>query len=189
MSYLHKLNRPRHKVFVSYHHYNDQNYRNLFEHWFANIYDIMVSKSVQVDEINPYLNTETIRQKIRDEHLRDSMVTVVLIGPETWKRKHVDWEIGSSIRSTIYNPRLGLLGLFLPSHPDYGKSGHLYNQSIIPPRLHFNVKCGFADLYDWSTNAESVQRWIHYAFEKRNSINPDNSYPSFTKNRSGYGWH
>ena len=95
---------PRHKVFVSYHHDNDQAYRNAFENLFANTYDIMVSKSVQIGDIDPNLKVETIRQKVRDEYLRDSTVTVVLIGSATWQRKHVDWEIGSSIRHTQLNP-------------------------------------------------------------------------------------
>ena len=61
----------RHKVFVSYHHVNDQYYKNLFDNLFSNIYDIMVSKSVQIGDIDSNLPTERIRQKIRDEYLRD----------------------------------------------------------------------------------------------------------------------
>ena len=101
-------NQIRHKVFVSYHHANDQDYRDQFEKLFVDIHDIMVPKSVQIGDIDSNLKKDTVRQKIRDEYLRDSTVTVVLIGTETWKRKHVDWEIGSSIRSTEYNPRSGL---------------------------------------------------------------------------------
>ncbi|MBL7890699.1 MAG: TIR domain-containing protein [Bacteroidia bacterium] len=176
----------RHKVFVSYHHANDQYYRNLFENLFTNIYDIMVAKSVQIGEIDSTLKTETIRQKIRDEYLRDSTVTVVLIGSQTWQRKHVDWEISSSIRDTQLNARSGLLGIFLPSHPDYNKEK--YNPNIIPPRLYDNAKCEFANLYDWNTNPNTVQSWIHEAFERRNKINPDNSYPLFVNNRTGNQW-
>jgi len=77
---------PRHKVFVSYHHSGDQDYRNRFEYMFAYVNDIMVVRSVQIGDLDPNLKTETIRQKIRDEYLRDSTVTVVLIGAETWKR-------------------------------------------------------------------------------------------------------
>jgi hypothetical protein len=73
----------RHKVFISYHHDNDQAYRNLFEELFSDIFDIMVSKSVQIGDLDPNLKTDTIRQKIRDEYLRDSTVTAVLIGAET----------------------------------------------------------------------------------------------------------
>jgi len=180
------MNSHRHKVFISYHHANDQWYRDRFENLFSNIYDIMVTKSVQIGDINPYLQTETIRQKIRDEYLRDSTVTVVLIGEETWKRKHVDWEIGSSIRKTSYNPRSGLLGIFLPSYPFLWDNKN--NPNTIPPRLHKNVVCGFAKLYKWSTNVYDVQSWIHEAFERRNKILPDNSYPSFVNNRSGESW-
>lgn len=176
----------RHKVFVSYHHANDQEYRELFEGLFSDVYDIMVSKSVEIGDIDPNLKTDTIRQKIRDEFLRDSTVTVVLIGEETWKRKHVDWEIGASIRDTKLNPRSGLIGVFLPSHPDYGRDK--YNRYIIPPRLHFNAECRFAKLYDWNNNPNKVQTWIDEAFKRRNKTNPDNSYPPFVNNRSGERW-
>ena len=180
-------NTRRHKVFVSYHHNNDQDYRNKFEQMFSDDHDIMVSKSVQIGDIDQNLPTETIRQKIRDEYLRDSTVTVVLIGSETWKRKHVDWEIGSSIRSTEYNPRSGLLGILLPTYSNNKQNN--YDPYTIPPRLHYNIKCGFAKIYNWSNDPTSVQYWIHEAFQRRNNINPDNnSYQSFANNRSGDRW-
>ena len=176
----------RHNVFVSYHHGNDQYYREKFENLFSNTYDIMVSKSVQIGDINENLPTETIRQKIRDEYLRDSTVTVVLIGSETWKRKHVDWEIGSSIKQTQHSSRSGLIGILLPSYPRSDMTK--YNQNTIPPRLHDNIECGFAKIYNWNDNPYEVQRWIHEAFERRNKITPDNSFPSYVNNRSGDRW-
>lgn len=183
------MNTQRHKVFVSYHHDNDQYYRNLFEQLFASSgYDIMVSKSVQIGDIDPYLQTETIRQKIRDEYLRDSTVTVVLIGTQTWQRKHVDWEIGSSIRDTRLNSRSGLLGIFLPTYP---LTNNKFNPHTIPPRLYdnwINENQRFAELYKWNTDPNEVQKWIHKAFENRNKIMPDNSYPSFVYNRTGTQW-
>ena len=56
---------------------------NLFEGLFSDIHDIIVSKSVQIGDLDLNLKTDTIRQKIRDEYLRESTVTVVLIGAET----------------------------------------------------------------------------------------------------------
>jgi hypothetical protein len=178
-----------HKVFVSYHHTEpDQTYRNNFETLFANYHEIMISKSVQIGEISQNIQTETIRQKIRDEYLRDSTITIVLIGNNTWQRKHVDWEIGSSIRQTQFNSRSGLLGIFLPSYP---LNDNKFDPHTIPPRLYDNwkdEKNRFAHLYKWSNNPAEVQGWIHKAFEDRNKITPDNSYPIFANNRTSEKW-
>lgn len=177
---------PRHNVFVSYHHDNDQAYRNAFEKLFADTYDIIVSKSVQIGDIDPNLKVDTMRQKIRDEYLRDSTVSVVLVGTQTWQRKHVDWEIGSSIRQTQFNPRSGLLGILLPTYPL--SSPNKYDPHTLPPRLHDNIECGFAKIYLWDSNPVNVSKWIHDAFQRRNSVPPDNSYPSFVNNRSAASW-
>ena len=179
----------RHKVFVSYHHANDQVYRDKFEHLFAKTYDIMVSKSVQIGDIDTNLKTETIRQKIRDEYLSDSTVTVVLIGSETWKRKHVDWEISSSIRSTLLSSRSGLLGIILPIYPRADRTK--YNPHTIPPRLHDNIECGFASIHNWNDDSSIVQKWIHDAFLRRKMVTPDNSRDLFSSNRSQFQtqWH
>lgn len=176
----------RHKTFISYHHTNDEFYKKEFKKVFADVHDIIVPWDVEIGDIDPNHKTDTIRRKIRDEYLRDSTVTVVLIGSQTWQRKHVDWEISSSIRDTQYNSRSGLLGIFLPS---YNLSwDNKYNPNTIPPRLHHNIGCGFAKLYKWSYNPLEIQSWIHEAFERRKNINPDNSYPLFVNNRTGQQW-
>ncbi len=174
----------RHKVFVSYHHQTDEVYRKKFERMFSNIY---VSKSVDIGDIDPNLNTETVRRKIREEYLGDTSVTVVLVGKETWKRKHIDWEISASIRKTKMSPRSGLLGIILPTHSNYGKE--TYTSYLIPPRLYDNIDCKYARIYDWSNNINEVQNWIHQAFLRRDQINPNNTRLLFAKNRSGNRWY
>lgn len=176
----------RHKVFVSYHHELDENYKNIFALRFGNAFGAIVPGSVKVGDIDPNLPTDTIRQKIRDEYLRDTSVTVVLIGAQTWRRKHVDWEIGSSIRHTKYNPRSGLLGILLPTYPRVDKSK--YNFRTIPPRLHDNIKCGFASIYNWSDNPTTVEGWIHDAYLRKSTKQPDNARASFGNNRTGTEW-
>lgn len=179
---------PRHKVFVSFHH-DDQHYKGSFA---AMMEGDIVDKSVEDGDIDDtMLPTETIRQKIRDDFIRDATVTVVLIGPCTWQRKHVDWEIGSSLRDTRRNSRCGLLGILLPNHANY-RSGE-YSPRLIPPRLADNCigSDRFARIYDWSNNSASVRSWIHTAFERRDGKPPDNSRPQFRRNRSGdceKGW-
>jgi hypothetical protein len=174
----------RHNVFISYHHANNEYYKNEFERLFSGVYDILETKAVSDGDIDPYLKTETIRQKIRDDFIRSASVTVVLIGSETWKRKHVDWEISSSIRDTQLNSRTGLLGILLPTYPRNDTSK--YDPHTIPPRLHDNIERGFAKIYNWSTNPNEVQNWIHEAFNRRNQINPDNSRDMFAQNRSSF---
>ncbi|MFW9973181.1 MAG: TIR domain-containing protein [Candidatus Odinarchaeota archaeon] len=174
----------KHKVFVSYHHENDEEYRKKFELMFGTIY---VSKSVDIGDIDPNLNTETVRRKIREDYLGDTSVTVVLVGTDTWKRKHVDWEISASIRKTKISPRSGLLGIILPAHSDYGK--HTYTSYLIPPRLHDNIECRYARIYDWSNNSNMVKNWIHQAFLRRDKIYPNNKRLLFARNRSGDRWY
>ena len=60
--------------------------------------------------------------RIRDDHIADATVTIVLIGPCTWRRKHVDWEISASIIDRRTNERCGCgWGFVLPTHPAYRK--------------------------------------------------------------------
>ena len=176
----------RHKVFVSYHHENDQPYRDRFERLFADVYDIMDSRSVRLGDIPKGLNTDEVARQIRDRYLRDSTVTVVLIGADTWRRKHVDWEIAATVRDTEFNPRAGLLGILIPTHPSFGQGA--YQAYITPPRLHYNVECGFANIYNWSESPHTVAGWIDAAFRRRNEVVPDNSLVRFGRNRKGERW-
>ncbi|MBS1911575.1 MAG: TIR domain-containing protein [Bacteroidetes bacterium] len=180
----------RHKVFVSYHHALDESYKRIFELRFGNVFEAIVSGSVQDGDIDPSLPAETIRQKIRDEYLRDTSVTVVLIGAQTWQRKHVDWEIGSSIRDTKLNPRSGLLGILLPTYYESHTSVECgkYNPRTVPPRLYDNIRCEFASIYNWSENGATVQSRIHEAYNRKSTKQPDNSRASFGKNRTGDEW-
>ncbi|MEZ6032008.1 MAG: TIR domain-containing protein [Planctomycetaceae bacterium] len=186
MSALRAQPTPRHNVFVSYHHANDVAYKTHFVNYFANQTKDIISSSVEIGDIYSNLPAETIRANIRDEFIRGATVTVVLIGTETWKRKHVDWEIASSLRQTKLNPRCGLVGLILPTHPDYQKQS--YTEGIVPSRLVDNQKSGFAKIYNWTTNGQKVVQWIHEAYERRLTVGPDNSREGFRYNRTSNSW-
>ncbi len=103
-----------HKVFISYHHVNDQTYK---EHLLTinNRYDIFQDYSVDTGDISDKMDDSSIRELIRDEYLRDSTVTIVLVGAETKNRKHVDWEIYSSMHDGKVNKKSGILVVNLPS--------------------------------------------------------------------------
>lgn len=105
---------PRRKVFISYHHRNDQAYKqSLLE--FNEVHRIFIDASVDTGEIDDSLPNQTIRQKIRDEYLANSTVTILLVGTETKYRKHIDWEVYSSMIDGSVNKRSGILVINLPS--------------------------------------------------------------------------
>lgn len=102
-----------HKVFISHHHRNDQSYKNGLVR-FGEDNGIFIDRSVDTGDISDRLSDERIREKIRDHYLRDSTVTIVLVGTETKRRKHVDWEIYSSMVDGQVNKKSGLLVVNLP---------------------------------------------------------------------------
>ena len=124
-----------HKVFISYHHENDQEYKNNLVK-FAWQHSIFIDASVDTGDISDDLSDESIRQKIRDEYLRDSTVTIVLVGKETKRRKHVDWEIYSSMFDGTVNKKSGVLVINLPTIPDtYFTAPHDDEKKSVYPEI------------------------------------------------------
>jgi len=109
----------RHKVFISYHHELDEEYKiKLLQ--INNQYSIFIDNSVNTGDIDPNLNDENIRVAIRDKYLRDSTVTILLAGNETARRKHIDWELYSSMYDGSINKKSGILVIALPTVINYG---------------------------------------------------------------------
>ena len=170
----------RRKVFVSFHN-EDLGHKDKFVNMLD---DRIVDKSVRDGDIDKRLKVAEIRRQIRDDFIADATVTVVLVGCCTWQRKYVDWEIGASLTKTKHNDRCGLLGIQLPSHPNYGEDN--YDPRLIPPRLARNLdgENPFATIYDWTDDKVKLVEWIDRAFLRRNKDPPpDNSYIHFAKNR------
>ena len=181
-------NIPRHKVFISYYNEDDQEYKNRLVQALDSKF---VDKSVSQGDIHDEgLPLDEIRRIIRDEHIADATVTIVLIGCCTWQRKHVDWEISASVIDRRINDRCGLLGLLLPTHPDYRKRPEDRNSRLIPPRLARNIGGDnpFAMIYDWPKNgvAKKILLKIHTAFLRRKKTPwPDDNLNLFVNNRRG----
>ena len=114
----------KHKVFISYHHDNDQWAKEkLLE--LNREYDIFIDGSVDTGDISDDLSDEEIRKIIRDKYLRDTTVTILLVGTETKNRKHIDWEFYSSMYDGKVNKKSGILVIQLPStEPQYIRAAH-----------------------------------------------------------------
>ncbi|WP_339009379.1 TIR domain-containing protein [Aeromonas popoffii] len=103
-----------HKVFISYHHKNDQYYKDFLIEM-NRLSPIFIDGSVDSGDISDDLTDQEIRRIIRDDYLKDTTVTILLVGTETKYRKHIDWEIFSSMIDGKVNKKSGLLVVNLPS--------------------------------------------------------------------------
>jgi len=151
-----------HKTFVSYYHRDDQESKIKFENLFG---DLFINKCVQDGDINSDNSADYIKQLIQNGYLNDTTILVVLVGPNTKHRKHIDWEISGSLDYRVGDKYSGLIGILLPSHPDYGKT--TYNPANLPKRLAANANSGYATIYDWTNNRAKMQEWIQCAYDKR----------------------
>ena len=80
----------RHRVFISFHEHDIQ-YKKTFVRMMG---ERIVDRSAGTGDIDDGgLKTDAIRLTIRDLYIRDATVTIVLVGPQTWQRKHVDLEM------------------------------------------------------------------------------------------------
>ena len=102
-----------HKVFIGHHHRNDQYYKNQLVD-FGSRHSVFWDRSVDAGDIPDEWTDQQIRREIRDKYLRDSTVTIVLVGRETRRRKHGDWEIHSSMCDGSVNRRSGVVVINLP---------------------------------------------------------------------------
>lgn len=203
----------KHNIFISYHHGNDQYYKDTLL-TLNKIYDVFIDKSVDTGDIDDNLPAESIRTKIRDEYLSDSTVTIVLVGLETWGRKHVDWEIYSSMYDGTVNKRSGILVINLPStnhnsvhtghgedekrliHPSIISWTSLSNRSeyddrypLMPDRIIDNLvaKNSKISVVPWSlieNNPEKLRTLIEFTNRDRQNAEYDLSRPMRQKNHS-----
>ncbi len=106
---------PKHKVFISYYHADDQDYKNALlkaNEW----YDLFDDYSVHENEVDDTgLTDEQVRRIIRDDYIQDATVLVLLCGQNTKRRKYIDWEIHAAMYDSDVNPKMGILVINLPS--------------------------------------------------------------------------
>ena len=168
-----------HKVLLSYHHGNDEAYKECLVEM-SRRYGIFIDMSVDTGDIDDSLSDARIREIIRDEYLRDSTVTIVLVGRDTKHRKHVDWEIYSSMFNGKVNKKSGILVIKLPGTSELGIApGEQEKEAIYPDidrqswisiqsraeyeRQYPNMPARIIDNLVWSEVKISVVPWPRIA--------------------------
>jgi len=173
------MSEVRHKVFISYHH-DDQDEVEEFIETFDYERKVFITRGVGVDieqEIIDSNNTDYVMRKIRELYLKDSTVTIILIGKCTWARRYVDWEIQASLRHGETVIPNGLLGIVLSSG---GKKPEA------PDRLSKNITKknndkAYANWYWYPQRKDTLANWIKDAFQARTSranliVNPKDRF-------------
>lgn len=140
-----------HRVFVSFYHRDDQGYKDSLVDW-AEKNKVFIDGSVDTGDIDDDLDDQDIREIIRDDYLRDTSVTIVLVGPNTRHRKHVDWEIYSSMYDGKKNKKSGLVVILLPSTGnDHCHIPYANEKSAIYPEIkdwtHINTRAEYESRY------------------------------------------
>ena len=156
----------RRKCFISYHH-ADQDAVNQFVRDFDHAHDCFIARGLGEempgDVINSN-NTDYVMGKIRERFLRDSTVTIVLMGRCTWARRYVDWEIQSSLRQGLVTTPNGLFGIKLPTFSGTFPERFNKNLSSDWPRLD----C-YARHMDYPNSTASLVDAIEAAYARRTS--------------------
>lgn len=173
----------RHKTFISYHHADEAEVKAFIDR-FDHDHDVLISRGIGAsmagDVINS-TNADYIKQRIRQLYLRDSSVTLVMVGAETWGRRFVDWEVAASLRNTATSNRNGLLAITLPS---------VANDSSrqLPARVDDNVDGtnGYARWMTYPTTTLDLGQMIDAAYTRRttHAAVVDNSRPLRQRNAS-----
>ncbi|MCQ2240244.1 TIR domain-containing protein [Treponema sp.] len=129
-----------HRVFISYHHANDQWYKERLVQ-FGKDYNIFIDGSVDTGDIPDDWDDEKIRMVIRDEYLADTTVTILLVGRETKYRKHIDWELYSSMYDGIKNKKSGIIVIHLPEVSSaYKTAAHVgEKEKVFPSELSWTT--------------------------------------------------
>lgn len=176
---MYGYSQARHKVFISFYHHDDQQYKNYIDRYLSGN---IINKSVMPGEYDPDDSDEYIKRLIREDKISDSSVIVVLVGNNTKNRKHVDWEIYAGLRASI-NGSAGLIGIFLPTVKKADNGEYYYDD--MPARLADNIKSGYATFCDWNYALNNFDKLIEEAFQSRITKKQliDNSRPQMKYNR------
>jgi len=161
------MSEVKHRVFISYHH-DDQDEAEEFIETFDHERKVFIARALGVDmeeDIIDSDDTDYVMRRIRELYLKDSTVTIVLIGKCTWARRYVDWEIQASLRHGETATPNGLLGIVLPS------AGR---EPTPPDRLNKNLKGedsdeGYARWFWYPQRKDTLANWIEDAFQARTS--------------------
>lgn len=164
MNYETLASKTRRKCFISYHHDDEVEVQRFIESFDHN-QDVLIARGIGASMSGDIINSRDeayIKSRIREKYLRDTTVTIVLVGECTWARKFVDWEVAASLRNTATATRSGLLAITLPSAANN-------TDRRLPERVADNVdgESGYARWWKYPSTASHLASLIETAHRAR----------------------
>ncbi|RAS91805.1 hypothetical protein A3863_04825 [Priestia endophytica] len=189
----------RHKTFISYHHANEQWAKDQIIDKFGE--EDFIDQSVHDGDIDVDLPEDTIMRKIRDEYLKSSTVTLVIIGEETAQRPFINSEIQASLWGNKPNGLLAVVTdelyekiytdgtcdgtscdckVRIPKQHSYYLPELVYknreidrNKDLESTPCHYNNDQVYCSLTKFSNFIKDPDLYINAAFNKRENLNYD----------------
>lgn len=130
----------RHKVFISYCHRDEQYYKDYLVNMKRFNIEKFVNESIfddysvgdgDIDDTN--MTDEQIRVEIRDNYIDEATVMILLCGPHTKERKHIDWEIHAAMYHSNDNPQMGIIVINVPTISQSCSASSEEEKNIIAP--------------------------------------------------------
>ncbi len=156
------MSKIRHKVFISYHRDNKADVEDFID-TFDHERDVFIARALGTDMGGDIIDSDDIdyvMRRIRELYLKDSTVTIVMIGRCTWARRYVDWELQSSLRHGETVRANGLLGIKLKK-----------SYTTYPNRFVLNRDASkddyYARLIEYPTRKDTLANWIDDAYNAR----------------------
>lgn len=147
----------RHKCFLSYHHEDYLAVRRFLD----SFHGCFIHRGIAMPEdVIGSNDPDYVMRCVRTLYLRDSTVTIVLVGPCTWSRRFIDWEVQASLRrSQDGPPPNGLLAIQL--WPDCRR---------LPERVLLNVDSGYARFWQYPQTDLALEHMVEEAHVARTTI-------------------
>lgn len=153
--------------FVSYSHKLDQTVADDFRIKFADAGMVFSDRSLENQDLSKY-SDDYIKDNFIRPKIRNSSVTIILIGAETGGRWWIDWELYYSLIHTKNNGRNGLLGIRIPNKVHWE-----------PERFRDNIHMG--KIIDMPNDKRTLENAIEEVYLKRTLL-PNLSKPLRQRN-------
>lgn len=180
-----------HKTYISF-KAEDSTYKDEIQSW-SHLDYVDKSLNSPINSTDP----DYILRKIREDYLRDSTVTVFLIGSRSaenlgsWEQQYIKGELQASLYNGSGNTKSGILGVVLPDMETSVYAGKYdcwqcggshntvkINDSTVIKEFSYNYyiphgKCSWAEedrycvLVAWDDFKLDPNTWIDKAFDKR----------------------